>query len=567
MAHDADVIIIGAGGGGPVVAKELGEKGLKVLLLEAGVWYGNKKWPNPLQEHGAVSSTSSEDLHSGILDRCFTDYESDINDSIIGKFRWGPADRSRNAWFRRIPQGGFAWQVSGIGGTTLSYFANSPRAYPLLVDNVWPISYNEMIAYYEKVESILPVYPAPMTAKEELFFYGAKKAGWSLLTTPNVTSPGYRPQPNAILPPHPNINNSDFKFENNSEGCTLCGHCVNGCKIGPTVEKVAKRSTLVSYIPLALKTGNVEVRPNTFVIKVLTEKDKKEDLRAIGVKYRDTWTGEIGELRAKVVIMAAGTVESPRLWLNSGLPNNPWVGKGLTTHCFDCVSGIFDEKLLMNILGTPDVRPYVGQNSAARFDYPGLGALQGFGSSPGIFSTLLYSLSKNGYDFLREPKKEEPWDIRGRIVGKDLKEIMMEYPRTLSILIMIDDEVNQNNAIILDSLIRDEHGLVPVIKYQPSKKDVQKRDKLAIIAADILKKAGAKKIIRTDCTPGLFVHLESTMRMGYVTDINCEANQVKRLFIADNSVHYNSLGGVNPTLTTQALATRTAEKIVNKYFS
>ena len=285
------------------------------------------------------------------------------------------------------------------------------------------------------------------------------------------------------------------------------------------------------------------------------------------LKYRDTWTGEIGELRAKVVIMAAGTVESPRLWLNSGLPNNPWVGKGLTTHCFDCVSGIFDEKLLMNILGTPDVRPYVGQNSAARFDYPGLGALQGFGSSPGIFSTLLYSLSKNGYDFLREPKKEEPWDIRGRIVGKDLKEIMMEYPRTLSILIMIDDEVNQNNAIILDSLIRDEHGLVPVIKYQPSKKDVQKRDKLAIIAADILKKAGAKKIIRTDCTPGLFVHLESTMRMGYVTDINCEANQVKRLFIADNSVHYNSLGGVNPTLTTQALATRTAEKIVNKYFS
>ena len=57
------------------------------------------------------------------------------------------------------------------------------------------------------------------------------------------------------------------------------------------------------------------------------------------------------------------------------------------------------------------------------------------------------------------------------------------------------------------------------------------------------------------------------MRMGYVTDSDCEALQVKRLFIADNSVLYNSLGGANPTLTTQALATRTAERLAIKYFS
>ncbi|WP_342482006.1 hypothetical protein NST07_33985 [Paenibacillus sp. FSL L8-0340] len=47
----------------------------------------------------------------------------------------------------------------------------------------------------------------------------------------------------------------------------------------------------------------------------------------------------------------------------------------------------------------------------------------------------------------------------------------------------------------------------------------------------------------------------------------CDAYQVRRLFIADNSVHFNGIGGPNPTLTTQALATRTAEKIVTKYFS
>lgn len=566
MTYDADAIVIGAGGGGPVVAKELGEQGIKVLLLEAGPWHGNIKWPHPHQEHGAVRDANYENLSKEILDRSFTDYEGDMNDFISGKLRWGPADRSRSPWYRYIPQGGFFWQTSGVGGTTLLYLASSLRAYPAAVDDVWPISYREMIPYYEKVEATLPVSPAPMTAKEELFFYGTRKAGWSLLKTLNVTTPGYRPQPNAILPTDPKINNPHFKLEDSTEGCTLCGHCINGCHIGPTVEKTAKRSTLVSYIPLALKTGNVVIRPNTFVVKILTDTEK-EGLRAVGVQYRDTWTGEIGELRAKVVVMAAGSIETPRLWLNSKLPDNPWVGKGLTNHWFDYVSGIFDEQVLMNILGVPEVKPYVGQNSAARFDYPGVGVIQAFCSSPGIFSTLAYGFSKFGYKFSSETDSEETLGVRGRVVGQKLKELMMDYPRTLGFLIFTDDEVNQKNGITLAHLLKDEHGAVPVIEYHPSEKDKLKRDKLVGIAADILKKAGAKKIIRTDCSPAMFAHAQSTMRMGFVTDTSCETLQVKRLFIADNSVLYNSLGGPNPTLTTQALATRTAQKLADKYFN
>jgi len=567
MPNDIDVIIIGAGGGGAVVAKELGEKGIKVLLLEAGPWYGNKKWPHPNKESGGVSSSSPDDLSLKLLDESFTDYENDMNDTISGRLRWGPSDRSRAPWYRNIPQKGYVWQCSGVGGTTLHYWANSPRAYPAAVDNIWPISYGEMIPYYKKVESTLPVLPAPTTAKEELFYYGARKAGWSLLKTNNVTSPGYRPQPQAILHPDPYINDSDFEFDEAHAGCVLRGHCTNGCHIGPSIEKVSKRSTFVSYIPLALKTGNVTVRPNTFVTKILTEKDINEEIRAVGVQFRDTWTGETGKLKAKVVVMAAGAIETPRLWLNSGLPYNPWVGRGLTNHWFDCISGIFDEKVLMNILGTSDAKPYVGQNSAARFDYPGLGMLLSFGLSPGLFSSLIYGTSQDGYNLLQKPSLQTSIDIHGNVVGAELKEFMSEYPRTLSILVCIDDEVNQKNGVTLDSVLKDENGFIPVIQYQPSKKDAQKRDQLTGIAADILRKAGAKKIIRSNMPPGVFIHAECTMRMGYVTDVNCETHQVKRLFIADNSVLYNGLGGPNPTLTTQALATRTAEKLTNKYFS
>src|SRR6195256_6266598 len=89
-------------------------------------------------------------------------------------------------------------------------------------------------------------------------------------------------------------------------------------------------------------------------------------------------------------------------------------------------------------------------------------------------------------------------------------------------------------------------------------------------AAALLRGAGAKKVIRLDW-PDLILHVQSTMRMGdspstSVLDANAEARWVKQLFIADNSALSNCLGGPNPTLTSQALATRTAEHIFQTYF-
>ncbi len=566
--NEIDVIVIGAGGGGAVAAKELGEQGVRVLLIEAGPWYGNAQWPNPNTEHGAVSSSDYEDLSIDILRQNFTDLEDDMNDFVSGKFRWGPANRNLSPWPRNILGKGFVWQNAGVGGSTLHYYGNSPRAFPSAVDNVWPISYAELIPYYERVESTLPVRPAPSTAKETLFYYGARKAGWQLLDSPDVRSPGYRPQPNAILGPNPLLNNPDFDLRNNTAvGCTLRGHCVNGCHIGPTVEAVAKRSTLVSYVPRALRTGNVEVRPNTFVTKILTEEDSTEGLRTVGVQYRDTWTGETGELRAKVVVLAAGGIESPRLWLNSGLPENEWVGKGLINHWFDTIAGIFDEKVLMDVLGTSDVSPFVGQNAAARFDYPGLGVVEIFGMSPGLYSSVLYGNSGSGYSMFNRPSAGAPWDVEGLVAGEQLKEFMRDYKRTLSVLIFTDDTVNQNNEVTLDPVLRDENGYIPVINYHSNRLDEAKRNRLAVIASDILRNAGARTIIRTNWPENVYLHIQCTMRMGYVTDSNCEAFQVKRLYIADNSVLHNGLGGPNPTLTTQALAARTSDHIISKYFS
>ena len=427
--------------------QELGEKGLKVLILEAGPWYGNSKWPEPNAEAGAEKSSSNDDLDIGLLKRTFTDLENDMNDVITGKFRWGPADRNLSPWQRINEKGGFVWQSAGVGGTTQLYFANCPRAYPSAFESDWPIDYEEMIPYYEKVEGTLPVREATGTSKEDLFFYGAKQMGFHYISDANLTEPGYRLQPNGILGINPMLSNPNFDLENNrAVGCTLRGHCVNGCCIGPNVESVAKRSTLVSYIPYALATGNVEVMPNSFVTAIHTGENQEEGLYAASVTVRNTWTGEVSERKAKVIVLSAGAIESPRLWLNSNLPENKWVGRGMTTHMIDCVSGIFEEEDLMKVLGMSDVKPYVGQNSAARLDYPGLGAFEPFGTSPGIYASMVYGTSQKGYYFQNQTKEEEPWDREGIIAGQLLKEFMRNYQRTLSIVVFSDDDVNQKNG-------------------------------------------------------------------------------------------------------------------------
>ncbi|MDR6879242.1 GMC family oxidoreductase N-terminal domain-containing protein [Bacillus sp. 3255] len=565
---DPDVIVIGSGGGGAVMAKELGEKGLKILVLEAGPWYGNSQWPSPNQKRGGQSSSKAEDLNIHLFKEQYTKDELEMNNLISGKLRWGPAERTRAPWFRNVTQRGFVWQNAGVGGTTQSYLANCPRAFPLVVDQVWPIAYRELVPYYEQVEATLPVDFAPVTSKEELFFYGAKKAGWPLIPTLDVTVPGYRPQPNAILPPNKNLTNPDYSEEQLSwmQGCTLAGHCINGCPHGPSVDAIAKRSTNVSYIPLALRTGGVTIRPNSYVIKILTESHPGDGLRATGVRLRDTWTGEIEEIRAGVVVMAAGAIESPRLWLNSGLPHNPWVGKGLVNHYFDWVTGMFEEKDLMSILGSPEINPFVGHTSGGRLDYPGLGSILVTGLSPGLTASMSFGISQSGYSSMQQPHAGYPGYAQGRVAGPELQQWMENYRRTLSIVIFADDEVNMRNGVSVDPVLQDEHGPIPQVNYIPGRRGAKNRDELVKIAVDILRRAGAKKLLRTDWPASLMIHMESTMRMGFVVDTSCESYQIKRLYIADNSVHFNSLGGANPTLTTQALATRTADKMFDKYF-
>jgi choline dehydrogenase-like flavoprotein len=561
-----DVIVIGAGGGGPVVAKELAARGLDVLLLEAGA--RNAK---PAEE--------------------WRHLENDANNPVDGYFRFGPSDRSKPAWLRELPQNSFLWQVSGVGGTTLHYYGNNPRAVPGVFAGYngrdkdaydraheFPFSYRSFIPYYEWVEHTLPVQTAAMGTKEEVFLEGAAKMGLPLQRSKDTTRDAHRPQENAILQPRGTAGRTGDPAKlvfPKAHGCTFCGFCFQGCyePRGAPRNLAAKRSTDNSYVPMALtadrwhKGGKAATLiADAFVTKIVTA-DEGGATVARGVTWRDTNTGEEKTEEAKVVVMSAGCTENPRLWLNSGLPNpNDWVGRGYTDHFFDWVIGV-----LPRYTGSSK-----GPGSAARCDIPGRGGLENVGIPPALqaFSATFSDAGVAGHYDNDVGLDKAGADTLGRLVGKDLRRLLTDIDRLLNVLVITDDDVEAQNRVTLSQeLPADENGPVARVEFHQrkrSKRTLANREFLAGRAVALLKAAGATEIHRI-AWPPLILHVQSTMRMGAnpddsVLDPSAEARFVKRLFVADNSALSNSLGGPNPTLTNQALATRTAEAIFTRYF-
>jgi choline dehydrogenase-like flavoprotein len=541
-----DAIVVGAGGGGAVVAKELAERGLDVLLLEAG-----PRFARPTGE--------------------WSHLENEAVNPATGIFRFGRSGRVGPPWQRDLPQNSYVWQTAGVGGSTLHYFGNSPRAMPgVFADyagadaglydraHIFPFGYAELLPYYRRVEGILPVQTAAMGRKEEHFLRGAARTGLTHLVEKDVTGPSFRPQENAILQPRGFAGRTNKRKQlvyPKAEGCTFCGYCPTGCIEPPGSPRNlrAKRSVDTSYVPMALTAPRwaaqgraVSLVADAFVTRIRTRAEGGT-VRATGVSWRVTRTGATATEEAHVVVLAAGPIETPRLWLMSGLPNpNDWVGRGLTDHWHDVVVG-----RMRSYTGTSK-----GPSSAARADFPGYGSLEQFGTPPALMAQSLAS------------------GTTGRLVGNRLKSYMSNIDRLLGVVVLTDDDVQPDYRVRLsESVAPDAHGPVARVElpYQNrTARTVRNREYLVGKAIEILRAAGARDIARMNWPPVL-LHIHGTARMGTsaadsVLDANAEARWVKRLFVADNSALPNSLGGPNPTLTTQALATRTAEKIAGLYF-
>lgn len=525
--EELDVVIIGSGAGGGVVAKELGEAGLSVVVIEAGKRF------NP-----------------------FIDYLTDRNDfeAVTPGVFDDPANARRDLYTVTGPSGFNYGRAKGVGGTTLKYVACNPRFHESdfrvrsedgLAED-WPISYKDLEPFYTRVEYELGVsgptgpeanpfepprskpYPTPphrFNLASLSIKRGADKLGLHLVREPLA------------------IPSVDW---NDRPACINAGTCMLGCAT------MAKSSIDVTYIRKAEKTGRVEIRPNCMAFRITTAPDG----RARGVVYFDS-EGKEQEVRARAIVLAGNAVETPRLLLLSasgrhpeGLANSSGlVGKYFTEHLSVVAYGVFSERL----------DPWRGTPTA--------------GFMQDNYATSRKNTFARGWTTYVSTSRHWPLSTALKVPGWGIehklrtKQIFAHHVGLATVGEQIPDARNQ---VTLDPQVKDVFGLpVPRLTHTIGNNDRAMIQAIKKSLREILEAAGSTEIFENEHIPGWSAHYLGTCRMGLnpqssVVNAWGRTHDIPNLYIADGSLFVTG-AAVNPALTISALATRIAEGIVDAF--
>jgi gluconate 2-dehydrogenase alpha chain len=356
-------------------------------------------------------------------------------------------------------------------------------------------------------------------------------------------------------------------------GCTYCGFCSShGCPID------AKNDTRVTALRRALRTGRLEIRPNSYAYRVTTKGDRAE-----AVEYIDGG-GRARSVRGKVIVLACSAVDTPRLVLLSELPyrlvNYDLVGRHLMGHHYPGGIGLFSERIdyyrgFWSMRCLDDF--YLGPGSGNRAF--GFGNIQTVGPSSG------YPFGAGG---IISVAKFAGWGV-GHKLG-----MSREFGHTQWLAMNGQDPPVRSNMVDLDPTVTDVFGFpVARITYDHHPNDYFVAGQVAPRLTEILLEMGAESaqpvlpLVATTSVPqpapggtlqrgpgrsapdpvgGLVNHQMGTMRMGSDPDASVlDPGQrfwgIPNLYVIDGSVFPTS-GGYNPTLTIEALAWRAAAGIV-----
>jgi choline dehydrogenase-like flavoprotein len=334
--------------------------------------------------------------------------------------------------------------------------------------------------------------------------------------------------------------------------CIHCGFCeFFGCEVG------AKSSTLATVIPEAEKTGRCEIRSDSYVRKIETDKRG----RVTGVIYFDADRKEVFQ-RAKAVVVCANGAETPRLLLLSksslfpnGLGNSSGlVGKYLMFNSGAAALGLFERELneYKSIAVTRVIHDFYDSDPRRGF-YGGGGLDTRFDVYPIGFALGAYGSM---------PKDTPTW-------GVEFKKMLREYfTRSMYVIGHATSLPVETNTVTLDDRVKDAWGLPALrITYRDHPDDLKTSKFFLDRGMELLDAAGAIKRIPFPVEEQSFgFHLLGTCRMGNdpkasVVDRNHRAHDVPNLFVCDGSSFVTS-GRGQPTMTIQALAYRAAEQMI-----
>ena len=544
-----------------MAAKELTERGMKVLVLEAGPPVnperdlGHHRWAYQSMYRGSGPpgwKTSEQWMQdtAGEFSRHFyvKDSEHPYTTDPGKPFMWV---RARIVGGKTLHWGRFSWRLSD-----LDFKAASHDGY----GDDWPISYSEIAPYYDRVEEFIGVSgnndglpylpdgkflpPMKINCGEQLLKKGAEKTG-RLGISSRVAM--------LTAPPKPHMKGR-YK-------CHYCGNCGDGCDVG------AMFSSISSTLPIAQATGRMTLRPNSVVRHIIT--DTKSG-KAKGVAVVDRITHEEFEVFGRVVVLAASTLESTRILFNSRSRQHP-AGLGNS-------SGMLGHYLMDHFggLGASGYFHILANRDPINED----------GKASGLFIPRFRNLNKEtrqqrflrGYGFeCGSGARVFPGAARNPSLcpgfGSEFKKKVRYYytaPVGMTVRAEMLARFENHTEIDPDGVV-DAWG-IPVLRMHVEHSDNERemaRD-AAETSEEILRAAGAE-VISTGgrlTVPGRIIHELGTARMGddpkkSVLNKFNQCWDVKNLFVTDGAAFVSS-GNQNPTLTILALTARACDYIVDE---
>ena len=550
--HTYDAIVVGSGISGGWAAKELTEKGLKVLMLERGrdiehikdyVNANKEAWEFP--HRGKRTQEMIKDYP--VLKRDYPLNETNL-DYWVKDSESPYTEVKRFDWFRGYHMGGrsLMWGRQSYRLSDFDFEANVKDG--IAVD--WPVRYNEIAPWYDYVEKFagisgsrdglaqlpdgqfLPAMDMTIVEKDvaaRIKSHYKGKRSMIIGRTANITEP--------------------LQDRGN---CQYRNKCWLGCPFG------AYFSTQSSTLPAARKTNNLTVRPWSIVTKILYDKDKK---RATGVEVLDGENNQTYVYNAKIIFLNASTLNSAWVLMNSA--TDVWPG-GLGSSSGELGHNIMDHHLGVGASGT--MEGYEDKYTFGR-------------RANGIYIPRYQNLFGDKRDYLRgfgyqgggtrEGYSRSAEEIS---LGIGLKEALSEPGSwTMNIGGFGETLPYHENFITLDKTKKDKWGLnVLSMDIEYKENEVKMRKDMLADAIEMLEASGVKNVKGRDGdgTLGRGIHEMGSARMGRdpKTSVLNSHNQIwdcLNVFVTDGSF-MTSASCVNPSLTYMAFTARAAEYAVSQ---
>ena len=551
-----DAIVVGSGIAGGWAAKELTEKGLKVLVLERGAPIQHIK--DYLGEHVPPWKTP----YRGKPDR-----ELYKNDYPVQSTSYAFNELTRQFWLndRQNPyvldkKNRFLWmRAGGVGGKSglwarqvyrcsdLDFKANKKDGNGI----DWPIRYEDIAPWYSYTEKFVGVSgqkegltqlpdgdflpPMEMNAGEKLLKASVEKNFPDRMVTIGRT---------ATL--------TEAKPEQGRGACHYCGPCHRGCSVG------ASFSSLSSTLPAAERTGNLTIRANSVVESLDYDPETK---KVSAVKVIDSESGKRHQFSSKLVFLCGSTIGSTQILLNSRSETYP---SGLANHSGALGRYLMDHNSGLGGFGI----------------FPGMIDRYYKGNRPNnIYIPRFRNVDKQDTDFVRGYGFQGAafrmnWSMQYQMpgFGVDLKKRLRQPGQWGTFLAGFGETLPQyGNRMYLHKSKKDRFGIPQVaFEYKWHENELRMRKDISEQATAMLKAAGAVYVIPGDSIedPGGAIHEMGTARMGNdpaqsVLNGHNQAHGINNLFVTDGAAMTSS-SCVNPSMTYMALTARACDYAVKR---